>query len=76
MKAILEFNLPEDQREFNFARQGSDWQFVAWKIDRWLREQYKYMPDEEDNEDKYNTYIEVRNKLREIMDEQGVNLEP
>ena len=25
MKAILEFELPEDQQEFNFATQGIDW---------------------------------------------------
>lgn len=75
MKAILEYNLPEDQIEFEFATNGSKWWKVCWDIDQWLRQQYKYMTDEEYNEDKYNAYIEARDKLREIMNENGVNLD-
>ena len=75
MKAILEFNLPEDQADFELAAKGSDWYFVAWKMDQWLRQQYKYMPDEEYNEDRYNAYVEAREKLFELMQENGVNLE-
>jgi len=32
MKAILEFNLPEDQPEFNTALQGSDWRGEFWRM--------------------------------------------
>ena len=75
MKAILEFNLPEDQIEFDFATNGSKWWKVCWDINQWLRQQYKYMPDEEYSEDRYNAYVEAREKLFELMQENGVNLE-
>jgi len=75
MKAILEFNLPEDQADFELANNGSKWWNVCWGMDQWLRQQYKYMPDEEYSEDRYNAYIEARDKLREIMNENGVNLD-
>ena len=74
MKATLKFNLPEEKSEFNFATQGSDWWNVCWEMDQWLRKQYKYMPDEGFNEDKYNTYVEVKNKLSELIHENGVSL--
>lgn len=75
MKATLEFNLPEDQQEFNFATKGSNWWNVCWDMDQWLRTQYKYIPDAEYSEDKYNAYYEARLKLNEIINENGVNLE-
>ena len=75
MKAILEFNLPEDQADFALATNGSKWWNVCWGMDQWLRQQYKYMPDEEYSEDRYNAYIEARDKLREIMNENDVNLD-
>lgn len=75
MKAILEYNLPEDRDDFELATKGSKWYGVVWEIDQWLRAQYKYMPDEEYSEDRYKTYVETRDKLREIMNENGVNFE-
>jgi len=75
MKATLEYNLPEDQIEFDFAINGSKWWKVCWDINQWLRQQYKYMPDEEYSEDRYNAYVEAREKLFELMQENGVNLE-
>ena len=75
MEAILKFQLPEDKLEFNFATHGFNWWNVCWEMDKWLRAQYKYMPDEEFNEDKYNTYVEVKNKLMELIHENGVSLD-
>ena len=75
IKAILKFTLPEDQIEFDFATNGSKWWKVCWDINQWLRQQYKYMPDEEYSEDRYNAYVEAREKLFELMQENGVNLE-
>jgi hypothetical protein len=42
---------------------------------QWLRQQYKYMPDHLFNKDKDDAYFEVRQKLREIMNDNGVNLD-
>ncbi len=75
MKAILEFNLPEDQIEFEFATNGSKWWKVCWGMEQWLRKQNKYMPDHLFNKDKDDAYFEVRQKLSEIMNENGVNLD-
>lgn len=75
MKATLEFNLPEDQQEFNLATKGSNWWNVCWDMDQWLRAQYKYMPDEKYSKDKYDAYVEARDKLFELMSENGVSLD-
>lgn len=74
MKAILEFNLPEDNQEFSLATKGSNWWNVCWDMDQWLRAKYKYMPDEEFSKDKYDAYVEAREKLFELMSENGVSL--
>jgi hypothetical protein len=75
MKATLEFNLPEDHIEFEMAVNGSKMHSVLWEMDQWLRAQYKYMPDSEYSEDKYNTFEKCREHLREIMFENGVKFE-
>ena len=75
MKATLEFNLPENQDDFELATKGGKWYSVVWDMDQWLRTQYKYMPDSEYSKDKYDAYYEARQKLNEIMNDNGVNLE-
>jgi hypothetical protein len=75
MEAILKFNLPEDHTEFQFATQGSNMYSVLWEMDQWLRSQYKYMSDEEYSKDKYETYEKCRERLREIMFDNGINLD-
>lgn len=75
MKAILEFDLPEDEQDFKLATKASDWWDVCWQMDQWLRAQYKYMSDESYSEDKYNAYYEARQKLFELMSENGVSLD-
>jgi len=75
MKATLEFNLPEEQSEFNFANKGADWWHVCWQMDQWLRGQIKYMPDEEYSEDKYDTYVKCREKLLQLITENNLNID-
>jgi len=75
MKAQLIFKIPKEQIEFDFATNGSKWFKACWDMEQWLRNQYKHMPDEEYSEDRYNTYVEAREKLFELMKENGVNLE-
>ena len=74
MKATLKFNLPEDQNEFNFATQGSDWWNVCWLMDQWLRGNTKHAPDSMP-EDEYKAYELCREKLRQLIDSQGLNLD-
>ena len=75
MKAILEFNLPEDHIDFELAVNGAKAQSTLWEMDQWLRAQYKYMPDDEYSKDKYETFEKCRDKLREIMFENGLKFE-
>lgn len=75
MEAILKFSLPEDHVEFELAVNGAKAQSTLWEMDQWLRAQYKYMPDEEYNKDKYETFEKCRDQLREIMFENGLKFE-
>ena len=42
MKAILKFNLPEDQYEFNSAVNGCQWHNVVSDLDEKLRQEIKH----------------------------------
>ena len=67
MKATLEYNLPEDQEDFNYATNGFNYYHALYEMDQWLRSEYKYNGKEE--------MYEVRNKLREIILENNVKIE-
>ena len=73
MKAILKFNLPEEQPEFDLAVNGNKWSFVAWKIDQELRSKIKY--SESITEEQRDIYQEVRNLINEYMLEQSLDWE-
>ena len=66
MKAVLEFNLPEDQDDFNYATNGFNYYMVLSEMDQWLRSEYKY----NDNEPMYK----VREKLNSICNENNVKI--
>ena len=42
MKAILEFELPEDKENFDASAKGMDWAIVAWVMDQLLRDKLKH----------------------------------
>lgn len=79
MKAILEFDLNDfendDRTNFEDAVNAQKWKHVIWGMDQWLRAQYKYMSDEEYSEDKYNAYVEAREKLSDLIIEEGLKLD-
>jgi len=72
MKAILEFNLPEDQPEFNNAIKGGDWKYVCWQMDQYLRKEIKYNDD--NSEEQLKVYEGVREEFYGFMDENNVDL--
>ncbi len=72
MKAILEFNLPEEQYEFNNAIKGGDWKDVCWQMDQLLRKHLKYDDDLKEDEVKMLQY--VRDELYRFMIENNVDL--
>ena len=65
MKAILEFNLPDDQIDFNFATKGDKYYSTLLEMDNWLRGKIKYA--ENLTNEQYAVYEECRNELRDLM---------
>jgi len=72
MKAILKFNLPEEQEEFDAAVKGGDMKIVILKLDQYLRGKIKYASDMT-NDEVIETYEEVRDELRKIANSLDVN---
>jgi len=72
MKAILEFNLPEDNNEFEEAVNGWKWSLAMWELDQYLRTNTKYAPDSQPQE-VYDALIAAREKLFEIMRESDLS---
>ena len=66
MKAILEFNLPEDNQEFELHTKATKMYCTLWELDQWLRSEIKYKDKELD---------EVRDKLREFMNDNRIDFD-
>ena len=67
MKAILEFNLPEDKEEFNIASKAMEWSILVWDIDQMLRSKIK-----NGNTSHEVILQEIRNELNFQMEENGL----
>lgn len=74
MKAILEFNLPDDQEDFKMATNALSWYSVCWDLDQELRAKTKYAPDTLP-QDKYDAYQEIRDLLREYMSDRNISFD-
>jgi hypothetical protein len=74
MKAILEFNLPEDQQDFELATKGMKFWSILWDLDQSLRAKTKYASDDLP-QDKYDAYQEIRDELRELMSENMISFD-
>lgn len=69
MKAILEFNLPEEAAEHKLALDGGKWMAVCSDIDQWLRSMEKY-------ENRNTVSVsEVRSRIREELGSYGLGFE-
>ena len=66
MKAILEFELPDDKTEFDAASKAMDWAILAWDIDQFIRNKIKY------EQDRDGVLQLVRNELNFQMKEKGL----
>ena len=67
MKATLEFNLPDDNQDFELATKASKLYCTLWEMDQWLRGETKYKDNEQ--------LDQVRDKLRELMAGNGIDLD-
>jgi len=67
MKAILEFELPEDKENFDASAKGMDWALLVWHIDQFIQNKIKY------EQDKDGILQLVRDRLHFNMEEKGLN---
>lgn len=68
MKAILEFNLPEEYTDLKHAVNGDSWSCVVWKLDEELRSMAKHQEKETISID------ECRDLIRNIVSDYGLNI--
>lgn len=68
MKAILEFDLPDDQEALDVCKDGLKWRQVVMDIDNYLRGESKYQAKD------MTSVVELREKIREICDTKELNL--
>lgn len=76
MKGILEFNLDDsaDMEAYMRAVKSTKLAIALWDMDQHLRNKIKYAPDSMSPE-VYESLLETRDKLREIMDYNNINLD-
>jgi len=72
MKAILEFDLPEDNTDFQAAINGHKYKDAIWDFDQLLRSEMKY---KELSDETYQTYKWCRQELRRILEEDNLFIE-
>ena len=66
MKAILEFELPEDKENFDASAKGMDWALLVWHIDQFIQNKIKY------EQDTHGALQLLRNELNFQMEEKGL----
>jgi hypothetical protein len=72
MKAIIEFNLPDEQAEHYCAIKGADMLNVLWELKAELRAMLKYgeLPDQQ-----YEIVEKIQDFLMSSLDDNDVNLD-
>ena len=73
MRARLDFNLPEEQTEFNLAVKSPKLHSVLWELDKYLRAKVKYA-QEEDNDIEIQTYDKVRTWIHNELSGHNIDL--
>lgn len=71
MKAILEFNLPEDTTSHEDALNGTQWKFIVTQLDQTLRDKLKYgdLPSSV-----HKALAEIRTHLNDLCDDYNLNI--
>jgi hypothetical protein len=68
----LEFDLPEDNKDFEAAINGHKYKSAHWDFDQLLRSEIKY---KDLSEDTYKAYKFCRDELRKILAEDNLFIE-
>ncbi len=72
MKAIFEFNLPEDQHEYEVMSQASRVQSFLWDFSQQLRSWQKYSNDFQNAGDALD---KIRTEFHRLLSEQQINID-
>lgn len=72
MKATIEFNLPDDQHEFELMNEAGKMFCALIEIERMLRNLYKY--DETLNQSQYDVVEKIREDFYDILNENQINI--
>ena len=72
MKATLEFNLPDDQTEYEVAIQAPRVQSFLFEFSQQLRTWYKYHHDFKNADDALN---KIRDEFYRLLNEHNVNID-
>jgi hypothetical protein len=72
MKAIIEFNLPEDQREYDLMNQANKVQSFLWDFSQQLRSWQKYSNDFQNAGDALD---KIRTEFHRLLSEQKINID-
>jgi len=72
MKAILEFNIPEDNEEFNRAIKAADYYVSLFEFYQYLRRELKY--DEQLSDIERDTFERIREEFNGILTENGIEI--
>jgi hypothetical protein len=71
MKATLEFDLTQEQEQFEDAINGWKWSHAMWQLDQYLRTKVKYASDDAHTE-AINAFQEARDELHRILNEDNL----
>jgi len=70
MEATLQFNLPDDEEQFNVAVKSMEWALLVWDVDQIIRTLLKYHSGE------YETGVlaleHMQEEIRNLMEEKGL----
>lgn len=74
MKAILEFNLPEEQEEFNNTIKANDYLSAIQEFKKYLRTHYKYETslineNQQPSEEEFRVVKTIYHKFHQIVNE-------
>ena len=71
MKAILEFDLPEDKELFEAASKATDWAILAWDMDNYIRNRIKYQMYKDSSTAQEELEL-IRNELHNLLEDSGL----
>jgi hypothetical protein len=72
MKAILEFNLPEDQKEFEYACNGSKCMVALFDINQMFRSATKHRDPNEDFKTPFDAIDKMWSGFHEILNDSNI----